>query len=150
MAIMPVMSLLQIVWISLPRVLILLKCHHFGISRSFREICFEYSLMPRSSHLRLLNAGKVEIWTPGFYVTLKSMSVTFMDSMFMFIVQTLGLQLMRCERPLLIRLSLTRLLFLLPESLLTGLISLTLEFYWEFCVYYVLDNQFKLVLNVNH
>ena len=118
MAIMPVMSLLQIVWISLPRVLILLKCHHFGISRSFREICFEYSLMPRSSHLRLLNAGKVEIWTPGFYVTLKSMSVTFMDSMFMLIVQTLGLQLMRRERPLLIRLSLTRLLFLLlPESL---------------------------------
>ena len=46
------------------------------------------------------------------------MSVTFMDSMSMFIVQTLGLQLMRCERPLLIRLSLTRLLFLLlPESL---------------------------------
>ena len=54
----------------------------------------------------------------GFYVTLKSMSVTFMDSMSMFIVQTLGLQLMRRERPLLIRLSLTRLLFLLlPESL---------------------------------
>ena len=73
--------------------------------------------MPRSSHLRLLNAGKVEIWTTGFYVTLKSMSVTFMDYMFMFIVQTLGLQLMRRERPLLIRLSLTRLLFLLPESL---------------------------------
>ena len=46
------------------------------------------------------------------------MSVTFMDSMSMFIVQTLGLQLMRRERPLLIRLSLTRLLFLLlPESL---------------------------------
>ena len=66
MAIMPVISLLQIVWISLPRVFILLKCHHFGISRSFREICFEYSLMLRSSHLRLLNAGKVEIWTPGF------------------------------------------------------------------------------------
>ena len=38
MAIMPVMSLLQIVWISLPRTLILLKCHHFGISRFFREI----------------------------------------------------------------------------------------------------------------
>ena len=52
----------------------------------------------------------------GFYVTLKSMSVTFMDSMSMFIVQTLGLQLMRHERPLLIRLSLTRLLFL-PENL---------------------------------
>ena len=66
MAIMPVMSLLQIVWISLPRVFILLKCHHFGISRSFREICFEYSLMLRSSHLQLLNTGKVEIWTPGF------------------------------------------------------------------------------------
>ena len=46
------------------------------------------------------------------------MSVTFMDSMSMFIVQTLGLQLMRRERPLLIRLNLTRLLFLLlPESL---------------------------------
>ena len=30
------------------------------------------------------------------------MSVTFMDSMSMFIVQTLGLQLMRRERPLLI------------------------------------------------
>ena len=118
MAIMPVMSLLQIVWISLPRVFILLKCYHFGISRSFREICFEYSLMLRSSQLRLLNTGKVEIWTPGFYVTLKSMSVTFMDSMSMFIVHTLGLQLMRCERPLLIRLNLTRLLFLLlPESL---------------------------------
>ena len=43
------------------------------------------------------------------------MSVTFMDSMSMFIVQTLGLQLMRRERPLLNRLSLTRLLF--PESL---------------------------------
>ena len=42
--------------------------------------------------------------------TLKSMSVTFMDSMSMFIVQTLGLQLMRRKRPLLIRLSLTRLL----------------------------------------
>ena len=40
------------------------------------------------------------------------MSVTFMDSMSMFIVQTLGLQLMRHER-----LSLTRLLFLLPENL---------------------------------
>ena len=53
----------------------------------------------------------------GFYVTLKSMSVTFMDSMSMFIVQTLGLQLMRHERPLLIRLSLTRLLFLLQENL---------------------------------
>ena len=54
----------------------------------------------------------------GFYGTLKSMSVTFMDSMSMCIVQTLGLQLMRRERPLLIRLSLTRLLFLLlPESL---------------------------------
>ena len=49
---------------------------------------------------------------------LKSMSVTFMDSMSMFIVQILGLQLMRRERPLLIRLSLTHLLFLLlPESL---------------------------------
>ena len=63
-------------------------------------------------------------------------------------LQTLGLQLMRRERPLLIRLSLTRLLFLLlPESLrlnlarirlslkrllLIGLISLTLVFYWEF------------------
>ena len=118
MVIVPVMSLLQIVWISLPRVLILLKCHHFRISRFFREIGFEYSLMPRSSHLRLLNAGKVKIWTPGFYGTLKSMSVTFMDLMSMFIVQTLGLQLMRRERPLLIRLSLTRLLFLpLPESL---------------------------------
>ena len=45
------------------------------------------------------------------------MSVTFMDSMSMFIVQTLGLQLMRHERPLLIRLSLTRLLFLFPENL---------------------------------
>ena len=45
------------------------------------------------------------------------MSVTFMDSMSMFIVQTLGLQLMRHERPLLIRLSLTRLLILLPENL---------------------------------
>ena len=56
--------------------------------------------MPRSSNLRLLNAGKVEIWTPGFYGTLKSMSVTFMDSMSMFIVQTLGLQLMRRERPI--------------------------------------------------
>ena len=53
----------------------------------------------------------------GFYVALKSMSVTFMDSMSMFIVQTLGLQLMRHERPLLIRLSLTRLLLLLPENL---------------------------------
>ena len=49
---------------------------------------------------------------------LKSMSVTFMDSMSMFIVQILGLQLMRRERPLLIRLSLTRLFLLLPESLL--------------------------------
>ena len=84
----------------------------------------------------------------GFYGTIKSMSVTFMDSMSMFIVQTLGLQLMRRERPLLIRLSLTRLLFLLlPESLglnlarirlslkgllLIGLISLTLVFYREF------------------
>ena len=38
MAIVPVMSLLQIVSISLPRALILLKCHHFGISRFFREI----------------------------------------------------------------------------------------------------------------
>ena len=38
MAIVPVMSLLQIVWISLPRVLILLKWHHFGISRFFRDI----------------------------------------------------------------------------------------------------------------
>ena len=47
---------------------------------------------------------------------MESMSVTFMDSMSMFIVQTLGLQLMRRERPLLIRLSLTRHLFLLPES----------------------------------
>ena len=53
----------------------------------------------------------------GFYVTFKSMSVTFMDSMSMFIVQTLGLQLMRHERPLLTRLSLSRLLFLLPENL---------------------------------
>ena len=26
----------------------------------------EYSLMPRSSHLRLFNACKVELWTPGF------------------------------------------------------------------------------------
>ena len=107
------------------------------------------------------------------------MSMTFKDSMSMFIVQTLGLQLMRREaalctskflltgglvpftrrlglsstislskRPLLIRLSLTRLLFLLlPESLglnlarirlslkrllLIGLISLTLAFFWEF------------------
>ena len=74
--------------------------------------------MPSSTHLRLLNACKVEIWTPGFLWNLKSMSVTFMDAMSMFIVQTLGLQLMRRERPLLIRLSLTRLLFLLlPESL---------------------------------
>ena len=61
--------------------------------------------MPRSSNLRLLNAGKVEIWTPAFYGIFKSMSVTFMDSMSMFIVQTLGLQLMRRERPLLNRLS---------------------------------------------
>ena len=38
MVIVQVMSLLQIVWISLPQVLILLKCHHFGISRFFREI----------------------------------------------------------------------------------------------------------------
>ena len=52
----------------------------------------------------------------GFYVTLKSMSVTFMDFMSMFFVQTLGFQLMRHERPLLIRLSLTRLLFLLLQE----------------------------------
>ena len=46
------------------------------------------------------------------------MSVTFMDSMSMFIVQTLGLQLMKREMPLLIRISVTSLLFLLlPESL---------------------------------
>ena len=38
MTIVPVMSLLQIVWISLSRCLILLKCHHFGISRFLREI----------------------------------------------------------------------------------------------------------------
>ena len=118
MAIVPVMSLLQIVWIFLPRVLILLKCHHFGILRFFREIRFEYSLMPSSSHLRLLMLAKWKYGLQGFYGTLKSMSVTFMDSLSMFIVQTLGLQLMRRERPLLIRLSLTRLLFLLlPESL---------------------------------
>ena len=83
------------------------------------------------------------------------MSVTLMDSMSMFIVQTLGLQLMRHERPLLIRLSLTRLLFFFSQKafglnlarirlslkrlLLIGLISLTLEFYWEFLVDYVLD-----------
>ena len=74
--------------------------------------------MLRSSHLRLLNTGKVKYGLQGFYVTLKSMSVTFMDSMSMFIVQTHGLQLMRRKRPLLIRLSLTRLLFLLlTESL---------------------------------
>ena len=75
------------------------------------------------------------------------MSVTFMDSMSMFIVQTLDLQLMRCERPLLIRLSLTRLLFLLPESFwaksgknkiksqetpTNWTYCLTLVFYWEF------------------
>ena len=93
---------------------------------------------------KCLQSGNME----GFYGTLKSMSVIFMDSMSMFIVQTLGLQLMRSERPLLIRLSLSRLLFLLlPESfwlnlarirlslkrlLLIGLISLTLVFYWEF------------------
>ena len=58
----------------------------------------------------------MEIWTPGFYGTLKSMSMTFMDSMAMFIIQTLGLQLMRRERPLLIRLSLTRLLFSSPRK----------------------------------
>ena len=60
-------------------------------------------------------------WKYGFQDfngTLKSMSVTFMDSMSMFIVQILGLQLMRRERLLLSRLSLTCLLFLLlPESL---------------------------------
>ena len=32
------LTLTQIVWISLSRVLILLKCHHFGISRFNREI----------------------------------------------------------------------------------------------------------------
>ena len=75
------------------------------------------------------------------------MSVSFMDSMSMFIVHTLGLQLMRRKRPLLIRLSLTRLLFLLPESLwaksgknkiksqetpTNWTYCLTLVFYWEF------------------
>ena len=83
-----------------------------------------------------------------FYGIFKSMSVAFIDSMSMFIVQTLGLQLMRRARPLLIRLSLTCLLFLLlPESFwaISGknkiksqetpsnwTISLTLLFYWEF------------------
>ena len=128
----------------------------------------------------------------GFYGTLKSMSMAFMDSMFMATVQIIGLQQMRREaaiesapkalllqtqresffllhvplsyclkgrfvpftrrmwlrstnslskRPLLIRLSLTRLLLLLPESLglnlarirlrllLIRLTSLTLVFY---------------------
>ena len=45
------LTLTQIAWISLSRVLILLKCHHFRISRFNREICLEYSLMPRSFHL---------------------------------------------------------------------------------------------------
>ena len=38
MANVSVMTPMQIVWISLSRVLILLKCHHFGISRFNREI----------------------------------------------------------------------------------------------------------------
>ena len=32
------LTLMQIAWISLSRVFILLKCHHFGISRFNREI----------------------------------------------------------------------------------------------------------------
>ena len=40
----------------------------------------------------------MEIWTPGFFCgTLKSMSMAFIDSMFMATVQTLGLQQMRRE-----------------------------------------------------
>ena len=46
------------------------------------------------------------------------MSVTFMDSMSMFIVQTHDLQLMRRERPFLIRLSLARLLFFFSQKAL--------------------------------
>ena len=60
------LTLTQIAWFSLSRVLILLKCHHFGISRFNREIWSEFSLMPRSFHLRHLNACKVKIWTRGF------------------------------------------------------------------------------------
>ena len=63
MAIVPVMSLLQIVWISLSRVLILLKCHHFGISRFNREIRLEFSLMPRSfsfAALKCLQSGNMD------------------------------------------------------------------------------------------
>ena len=44
--------------------------------------------------LKCLQSG---IGLQGFYGTLKSMSMTFMDSMSMVIVQTLGLQQMRCE-----------------------------------------------------
>ena len=45
--------------------------------------------------LKCLQSGNMD--SRVFYGTLKSMSMTFMDSMSMFIVQTLGLQLMRRE-----------------------------------------------------
>ena len=107
--------------------------------------------------LKCLQSGNMD--SRVFYGTLKSMSMTFMDSMSMVTVQTLGLQQMRHEaaieigtefhnslskRPLLIRLGLTRLPLLLPESLglnlarirlslrrllLIGIISLTLVVY---------------------
>ena len=66
MTIVPVMFLLQIVLISLSRVLILLKFSPLQDFEVLSRDIIEYSLMPRSSHLRLFNACKVGIWTPGF------------------------------------------------------------------------------------
>ena len=45
--------------------------------------------------LKCLQSGNMD--SRVFYGTLKSMSMTFMDSMSMVTVQTLGLQQMRCE-----------------------------------------------------
>ena len=120
MAIVPVMFLLQIIWISLSRVLILLKCHHWDFEDQSRDMIRILSHAEIFFICCFKMLAKWKYGFQGFYGTLKSMSMTFMDSMAMFIVQTLSLQLimMRCERPLLIRLSLTCLLFLLlPESL---------------------------------
>ena len=91
------MTLTQIVWISLSQVLILLKCHHLGISMFNREMIriLSHAEIFSFAALECLHSGNMD--SRVFYGNFKSMSMTFMDSMSMVTLQTLGLQQMRRE-----------------------------------------------------
>ena len=92
------LTLTQIVWISLSRVLILLKVSSLRdfevLSRDMIRILSHAEIFSFAA-LKCLQSGNMD--SRVFYGTLISMSMTFMDSMSMVTVQTLGLQQMSCE-----------------------------------------------------